>query len=193
MILNEINKQVIISFGLGITMLSCDVGDDVTIYVNGIYNQDECSIEQAEIVETITLVYKNIASPITEFTADFELVGQYNGRAYYENTTDLNGFFIIWKNEKWLLVTIFDLGTGNYNLLFGFMNENTPLPIGNTWVSNPVGVTPVSVFPRRTTSNIENCQGFTFPASTSKMIQIGMKNKTTGNVILSNKIELTVT
>ena len=49
MILNQRFKNPVISFGLGLTMLSCEVGDDVTIWQNEVYNENEFFIQQNEV------------------------------------------------------------------------------------------------------------------------------------------------
>jgi len=207
MILNEINKQVIISFGLGMTMLSCDVGDDVTIYVNGIYNQDEFSIEQDEIDDLIGFKYSR-ASNGEIVTKRLNSIGIFNDKPVYFINIDNDvlgsheggdGFgYVVYqaaitnRPARWVFCEIFTFVNGVEAPFYSTLINNLEEPIyGFNWnVGSGVGSTD---FKMLKSFLVVNVQGFTFPASTSKMIQIGMKDKTTGNIILSNKIELTVT
>lgn len=191
MIINEVFKRPIISFGLGMTMLSCEVGDDVTVWQNEVYNGDEYSLEQSEIDEVITFTYSTLASPLSEFTADFSIQPtNYNGRPYYQNDTDFVGILsIYWNLTEWRIVTDLDISDGTFTDVVGRITTNPPRPVSNAWQN--FGPTYTLIVPRTTTSNI-NVQGFTFQAVESKSIQVEVKQKGKPNASKSNTIQLIV-
>lgn len=48
MIANSINKSCIISFGLGKTNYECNIGDEIIVYINSIYNNDIYELKRNE-------------------------------------------------------------------------------------------------------------------------------------------------
>ena len=187
MILNERFKAPIISFGLGMTMLSCEVGDEVNIWQNEIYNGNEYFLEQEETTLVITLRFSSNVDP-TIVTSLFDKVGTYNGRYYFLNSVDLSAdVFIFWHDDKWILANLFDPITGTFDKILGELNIDSPLPIGSNWISGGA-----NFFIIDTTANV-NPQGFIITATESKQIQVAIVNKNTGHVSKSNKIQLNVT
>jgi hypothetical protein len=185
MIINQRFKRPIISFGLGMTLFSCEVGDPVTVYQNEVYN-DEYYLIDDEQAEVITLTYAVFGDPDTNLTADFDFVANYNSRPYYNNPTTLGAnVSIFWDGAKWMMVSNFNVGTGGFVQEVGRLAVDIPKPIG-LWA---IGGT--SVIPKVTVSNVTN-YSFTFPAVETKEIQIEMKSKD-GIIIPSNKINLIVT
>ena len=187
MILNEKNKKPIISFGLGLTLFSCSVGDDVTIYTNDLYNNNEYYIDQNEQPEIVTLTYATFADPEANLIAEFPKEGIYNNRPYYKNTTSfVPQIYIFWDNQKWMIVSFLNITNGTFTQEVGRNLSNTPYPIFDFW---SIGGT--SIIPKNTTINTNN-QRIIFPAVESKEIQINIVNKNTGLPMTSNKLNLIV-
>lgn len=186
MILNNRYKRPVISFGLSQTSLVCDAGDEITIWQNEIYNQEHFSLLQNEVNETITLTYSYFQSN-EELKADFIKEGDFNSRGYYLNEIDFNEkVFIFWNGQIWILALDLNINTGEFSRQIGSLELNIPLPVSTSWIDADVIFTT-----KKTTSNI-NTQSFTFEAVESKSIQIQMKSKDTGELLLSNKLELTI-
>lgn len=187
MIINEIFKRPIISFGLGITMLSCDAGDEVTVWQDEMYNENEYILSENEMSEIITFNFTTLTTgPSVVYQKFFNVQGTYNGRPYY---MDDENFFIFWQFTRWRIVINLDISNGTFVDTVGILNLDLLRPISEEWT---LGIfTPTLIVPKSTTSNI-NTQGFTFTATESKSIEIEMVNKKTGQSIKSNTIELIV-
>lgn len=187
MILNERFKAPIISFGLGMTVLSCELGDEVNIWQNEIYNSNEYFLQQEEVSEVINLVYSSIVDPEVNLNIDYFYQGIYEGRPYYFNSGGLGAnTFIFWDTSKWMIVSNFNPMDGTFVQEVGRCLLDIPTPVTNQWL-----VGGVNFIPKTTTSNI-NKQGFKFNAAETKLIQVAIVNKTTGHIAKSNKIQLIV-
>jgi hypothetical protein len=184
MISNARFKRPVISFGLSLTMLSCEPGDEVNVYVNDLYNENEYSIVQDVVQEVLILRYIETSGPDI-LTAEFvKIEEQVNERNVYFNGSDfINAFFIIWDGEAWRLIA----GTPGTEFIttLGILNVQTLIPEGD-WQSTGANIIPIS-----TSSNI-NSQAFKFTAPENDMdIQIKIRSKS-GLELPSNTIKLIV-
>ena len=55
MIANAQNKSLIISFGLGKTEIEKNVGELVNVYIQGVFNENEFTIDKKDIFRPITM------------------------------------------------------------------------------------------------------------------------------------------
>ncbi len=188
MILNERFKAPIISFGLGKTELTCNVGDQITVWQNEIFNGDEYLLEQNEIDDTITLEYTTLLDKDTKLYVDFIKYSERNNRPVYLNDRELGiNVFIFWDGNKWMIVTDLIAESNEFADEIGTSYFDTPKPISKTWYKTGKVILPIS-----TSSIISNTQNFKFNAVESKNIQIGIKSKTRDKILKSNIIKLTV-
>jgi hypothetical protein len=187
MILNQRHKSPVISFGLALTVLSCEIGDEVNIWQNEIYNGNEYFLEQDEIPNEIQLRYNTLANPVTDFFITFiQEPTLYNGRVYFESTLDSETVNIVWNTDGWYLVLNLDT---SFDVL-GRIPLDLPLPISDQWTDFEPSLTLYS--PRETTLTNSNSQGFKMEATETKQIQVAIVNKRTGEVLKSNIIQLIV-
>jgi hypothetical protein len=186
MILNALRKPPVISFGLSMTMLSCSPDQLVTVYCNDIYNENEFNIIQDVVPISITINFISLADPETILTEIYEIGGTYLGRNFYFNIGGVGGAttFIFFDGEKWLNVTGF-VPDGTFITLIGELNNDLLYPEG-AWTAGSANFFILNSF-----ANINN-QGFTFPATESREIEIEIRNKRTGELMKSNKIQLIV-
>jgi len=212
MIVNERFKNPIISFGLGMTMLSCEVGDEINIWQNEIYNGNEYFLQQEEVSDAVMFgrYYYDEINPNNYTDQDIDMIfnGFVNGKPSYvcefnsktfhiyynlaNNLTSENNndgeFFV----RKWVLVTD-NSGTPTNNVLSYLINDGFyPLNGSLNWVYTGYDADFQSLVPLNITI-ITNPQGFKMTATESKEIQVSIIDKNTGNVAKSNKIQLTVT
>ncbi len=211
MIINEVFKRPIISFGLGMTMLSCEVGDDVTIWQNEIYNGNEYVLEQDEVYNSVMFsrYFYSEVNPFDYTEQDIYMtfngfvnekpsyICEFNSKTFYiyynlSNTlTSANipdGYYFV---GRWVVVGE-TLGVQNNNVMSCLIN-NSFYPITQKFNWDKVGydsdfecLVPIDV-----TVNVNN-QKFTMTATETKYIQIEMVNKRTNHKIKSNKILLIV-
>lgn len=204
MIINQKFKRPIISFGLGLTLFSCEVGDTVTVYQNEVYN-DEYILDQNE-VGALLVSYKHEDGPTTTFgDAQAEFVGFLNGRPKY-NVDIMGEEYMIWFNVD-KIVDVPPFMSPNFFFNKWVMTDRY-VTIPSTifvWSSSDVGgfLPPSNISWNMTSTllinvNIENIAytvnkySFSFEAVETKEIQIQMKTKD-GIVLTSNKINLIVT
>jgi len=207
MIINEVFKRPIISFGLGMTMLSCEVGDDVTVWQNEVYDNNIFILEQDEIPnasmfcryyydninpfnytnQTIDLTYIGILNQRPSYTCEFN---SKTFKIYYNTATNLtselqgDSYFFV---NKWVVLI-----EGTTNVMAYLINDGFyPLNGNYSWVIQGYDVDKETMLPISITTNVNN-QGFTFPAVESKQIQIEITNKHTGHISKSNTIQLIV-
>jgi hypothetical protein len=187
MILNALRKPPIISFGLSMTMLSCSPDQLVTVYCNDVLNPNELVIVQQEVVK---MVYRTLPSgPDVLFELFFTKQGNHNDRAYF--TAQFNEtveFAIFWDGFQWRIATDFDPNTGEFGELISRLFEDIELPYSDQWV----GTSPIFLIVVEETSQEIIGQAFTFPAIESKDIEIELRNKRTGELMKSNKIQLII-
>jgi hypothetical protein len=209
MILNQRHKSPVISFGLALTVLSCEIGDEVNIWQNEIYNGNEYFLEQDEISSAVMFsrYYYDEINPFNFTDQNIEMIFngfvnqkpsyicEFNSKTFYiyfnlsntltsEVNTDGN-FFV----KKWVLVTD-NLGTPTNNVISYLINDGFyPLNGSLNWVRVGYDGDFESLLPLEITINV-NPQGFILTATESKQIQVAIVNKNTGHVSKSNKIEL---
>jgi hypothetical protein len=204
MILNIQNKKPIISFGLGLTLLSCEVGDPVTIYQQEVYN-DEYILDQDETGDLL-IDYKHEDGPTITFgEAQAYFDGFVNGKPKY-NVDIMGEEYMIWFNvnnivdappfanpsfffNQWVLTDRYV--TIPTTIFVRSNNESTDFlpPSGVSWNMTSTLLINVNI------ENIErlvNTGRFTFPAVETKEIQVKVKSKS-GLILTSNKINLIVT
>ena len=187
MILNLKNKKPFITFGLGLTLFSCSVGDDVTIYTNDLYNENEYYIDQNEQPEIVTLTYFIVVGSGFEYQEEYTKGGIHNNRPYYQLLGGSgDNSLILWDGTQWLIVqSATGIITDPYLMPpVAFNTNDTATPVFDNWIA-----VSGAFYPINTTINTSN-QMITFPAVESKEIQINIVNKLTGKPIASNTIQL---
>jgi hypothetical protein len=211
MIVNERFKNPIISFGLGMTMLSCEVGDEINIWQNEIYNGNEYFLQQEEVSDAVMFgrYYYSEVNPLDYTDQDIDMIFngfvnerpsyicEFNSKTFhiYYNLSDnltseniIDGEFFI---NKWVLVTD-SSGTPTNNVLSYLINEGFyPLNGSLNWVYTGYDSDFQSLLPLNITI-VTNSQGFKMTATESKEIQVAIIDKINGNVAKSNKIQLIV-